>query len=108
MRIDDDIYHLALNIFLFFFGMCLFSLEILKVLRVGICSIFLLSQVRIYFFPFQTDIDSHGTLQLALGLVGLKIFIFVIRSMSFKCLLKSIKPISYNYRIFIAYIAISN
>ena len=64
---------------------------------------------------FLTVIDSHGTLHLTLGLVSMysaacfnmgcnKVFIFVIRKMSFRCFLKSIKFLSNNYRITNIYI----
>ena len=54
--------------------------------------------------------DSHGTLHLALGLalscfffmVGNKVFIFIICSMYFKSLLKSIKLVFYSYHILIS------
>ena len=61
-------------------------------------------------------IDSQGTAHLALGLVGMHSaaisiwvvtkFLFVIRSMSFRCFLKRIKLVSYSYYIFIAYITV--
>ena len=57
-----------------------------------------------------TAIDSHGTLHLALGLVGIhcccfhiggnQVFIFIIRY-----LLKSIKLVSYSYRILVSSIS---
>ena len=58
----------------------------------------------------QSAINSNQTLDLALSLVGIHsaaASVFVIRSMSFRCLLKNIKHVSYSYHILIANITIS-
>ena len=54
-----------------------------------------------------TAIDFQGTLHLAFGLVGNKVFIFIIWRMSFRCFLKVIELVSYSHHIMITNITVS-
>ena len=92
----------------------MFSLIFLKFLHISISRYFILLSKDDLSHFFLNAIDSHGTLHLALGLVGIHlaaasiwavVFKFIIQSMSFRCL-KCIKPVSYSYHILISNITI--
>ena len=88
-------------------------LALLSFSKLAFVEFFLLSKdvfLKLFSF-FLSNYDSHGTLHLALGLVGMHCFCFYIGSDKVFILVIQRTPnefqfVSYNYCVFIAYISI--
>ena len=125
-----SIVYLLLDFWFYFFGLecilvdlfCMCKLVLFghffMFLCIGICWVSFI-KLRCFFklSCFSLDvIDSQGTLHLILDSVGMYLVIASIWALSnfhvhpsenvFRCLLKSIKPVSYSYHILTAYIII--